>query len=135
MNSFNHYAYGAIGNWMYSQVAGIQKDPVIPAYRKIIIRPVTGGGLTWVRASHESIYGTIWSEWKKNNGSFSLITTIPANTEAEIYIPAKDPQRITENGKPVSEVPGLKFLRIDKGFAVFSAGSGTYDFAFDGSSL
>jgi alpha-L-rhamnosidase len=129
MNSFNHYAYGAIGNWMYSQVAGLQEDPVIPAYKKIIIRPVQGGGLTWARAEHESIYGPVKSEWKTDQKDLILKVTIPTNTSAEIFVKTNDHQQVTESGKPVSDSPEIKFLRMDGGFAVFLVGSGSYEFA------
>ncbi|MFA5816282.1 MAG: glycoside hydrolase family 78 protein [Bacteroidales bacterium] len=128
MNSFNHYAYGAIGNWMYTQVAGLQEDPIAPAYKKIIIRPVPGGGLTWARAEHESIYGPVKSEWKIDKKDMILKVTIPTNTTAEIYIKTNDIQQITESGKPVSASPEIRFLRMDKGFAVFLVGSGSYEF-------
>ena len=128
MNSFNHYAYGAIGSWMYTQVAGLQKDPVIPAYKKIIIRPVPGGGITWARAEHESMYGPVKSEWKTDKKEMTLKVTIPTNTTAEVYIKTKDQQNVTEGGRLVSTLPEIKFLRMDKGFAVFLVGSGSYEF-------
>ncbi len=128
MNSFNHYAYGAIGNWMYTQVAGLQTDPVIPAYKKIIIRPVPGGGLTWARAEHETMYGPVKSEWKIDRKELIMKVTIPTNTTADIYFKTNDQEMITEFGKPLSSYPDIKFLRMDKGFAVYQIGSGTYEF-------
>ena len=128
MNSFNHYAYGAIGSWMYSTVAGLQKDPEVPAYKKIIIRPVPGGGLTWAKAEHQSIFGLIKSEWKSENKMLTLNVTIPANTTAEVYVKTNNHDQVTDSGKPVSTIPGIKYLRMDKGFAVFSIGSGSYQF-------
>lgn len=129
MNSFNHYAYGAIGNWLYTQVAGIQIDPVIPAYKKFIIRPIPGGGLTWVRSEHQSIYGMIISGWKLENNRMIMNVTVPPNTVAEIYVKTKDHNQVTESGKAVSASPEVRFLRMDKGFAVFQVGSGSYEFA------
>jgi alpha-L-rhamnosidase len=128
MNSFNHYAYGAIGNWMYTQVAGLQEDPIIPAYKKIIIRPVPGGGLTSARAEHQSMYGPVISEWKTDQNTFTLKTTIPTNTIADVYIKTNDPKQVTEGGKPVSASPEIKYLKMDKGFAVYQVGSGSYEF-------
>jgi len=128
MNSFNHYAYGAIGNWLYTRVAGLQVDPEVPAYKKIIIRPIPGGGLTWARADHESVYGSIHTEWKTGNPENSLSVSIPPNTTAEIYIKTNDRLLVSEGGKPVSEIPEIQFLRMDKGFAVFQIGSGNYEF-------
>lgn len=85
MNSFNHYAYGAIGDWMYQNILGIQAGS--PGYRKIIIKPLVGGGLTWAKGSYESISGTISVSWKLQQGRFSMDVTIPQNTTATIYIP------------------------------------------------
>jgi alpha-L-rhamnosidase len=113
---------------MYTQVAGLQEDPIIPAYKKIIIRPVPGGGLTWARAEHESIFGPVKSEWKIDKKEMILTVTIPANTTAEIYIQTNDQMQVTESGKPVSASPEIRFLRMDKGFAVFQVGSGSYVF-------
>ena len=59
MNSFNHYAYGAIGDWMYSVVAGIEIDEAQPGYKHIVIAPRPGGGLTYAKASVESVYGKV----------------------------------------------------------------------------
>ncbi len=128
MNSFNHYAYGAIGDWLYKEVAGIQMDPVIPAYKKIRIRPVPGGNLTFVRAEHETMYGKVSSEWKLENGILTLNAVIPANTAAEIWLMTRDASKVTENGKPVSNLPDVRFLKTEKGFAVYLVGSGTYNF-------
>jgi len=128
MNSFNHYAYGAIGNWMYQQVAGIQQDPLVPGYKRIIIRPVPGGGLEWVRAEHQCMYGMIRSEWIMCYGTMTQNVTIPANTSAEIYILTNDYHQVTEKGKPVATLPEIKFLRMEKGYAVFEVGSGSYEF-------
>src|SRR5690606_16678553 len=64
MNSFNHYAYGAVGNWMYRTIAGIQPDPDHPGYKHFVVAPKPGGGLTSARATYESKYGTIASAWR-----------------------------------------------------------------------
>lgn len=85
MNSYNHYAYGAIGDWMYQNIAGIQAGA--PGYKKIIIKPTIGGGLTSAEGTYNSDYGTISSQWKIENGKFRLDVTIPPNTTAEIFVP------------------------------------------------
>lgn len=88
MNSFNHYAYGAIGEWMYRNVAGINTDEAAPGYKKIIIRPRAGGGLTHASATLQTYYGKLSSEWKlQTDGSLVLDVEIPANTTAKIFIP------------------------------------------------
>ncbi|RYY33287.1 MAG: alpha-L-rhamnosidase, partial [Sphingobacteriaceae bacterium] len=85
MNSFNHYAYGAIGDWMYQNIAGIQVGE--PGYKKIIIKPLIGGKLTWAKGSYDSRYGKIVSNWAITNNKLNLDVTIPPNTTADIYVP------------------------------------------------
>lgn len=85
MNSFNHYAYGAVGEWMYAAIAGI--DAAAPGFRKILIHPRPGGGLTWAKGRLDSPYGVIASEWKLTGSRFSLKVTIPPNTTAIIRLP------------------------------------------------
>jgi alpha-L-rhamnosidase len=85
MNSYNHYAYGAIGDWMYRQIVGIM--PAAPGYKKIVIKPVIGGGLTWAEGKYECAYGTIASKWEITGNKLDMTVTIPQNTTAEIFIP------------------------------------------------
>ena len=87
MNSFNHYAYGAIGMWMYSVVAGIGIDETRPGYKHILIAPRPGGGLTYARASVESEYGKVASGWEISGGRFVLKIEVPANTTATVKMP------------------------------------------------
>ncbi|MEN8155778.1 MAG: glycoside hydrolase family 78 protein [Bacteroidota bacterium] len=87
MNSFNHYAYGAIGDWIYKVVAGINPDEKLPGYKRITIKPAIGGGLTSASATHESMYGTISSSWKVEAGRVILEVEIPANTTAVVFVP------------------------------------------------
>lgn len=87
MNSFNHYAYGAIGDWMYSTITGIKNDLENPGYKHIIIQPEPGPQLSYAAASYESMYGKIESNWKVENGKFYLSVTIPPNTKATVKLP------------------------------------------------
>lgn len=88
MNSFNHYAYGAIGEWMYRNIAGINIDEAAPGYKKIIIKPRPGGGLTNASATLQTYYGNVSSGWKlQTDGSLVLDVEIPANTTAKIFLP------------------------------------------------
>jgi alpha-L-rhamnosidase len=129
MNSFNHYAYGAIGAWMYAVVGGIDLDPEQPGYKNIIMRPQPGGGLTFAKAGLHSMYGLIKSEWTLNNGTFEWQITVPANTTATVFVPALEDSRITENGQPVENANRVTFLRMENGFAVFAVDSGSYTFS------
>ncbi len=132
MNSFNHYSLGSCGEWLYSTVAGIQPDPAVPGFKKIIIRPIPGGKLREASGRFRSIHGLITSGWSSSDGNFTLTTTIPANTTATVHVPAKDPESITESGKPVKDAEGVKFLRMENGAAVFAVESGRYQFSSSG---
>jgi alpha-L-rhamnosidase len=87
MNSYNHYAYGAIGDWMYRVTAGIDTDPDGPGYKKIIIKPTVGGKLTYANASYQTPYGKLTSNWKIEGDTFYLDVEVPANTTATVYVP------------------------------------------------
>ena len=87
MNSFNHYAYGAIGEWLYTYVAGIRMDEQNPAYKHFFLSPQSGGGLTHAKAEFKSVYGKISSNWEISEGNFNYQIEIPANTTAAVTLP------------------------------------------------
>jgi alpha-L-rhamnosidase len=124
MNSGNHVMQiGDLAVWMYEYLAGIRSYPAKPGFQRVIIHPVPAGDLTFVKASHKSMYGTIATSWKRDAGHFTLEVTIPPNTSALVTIPAKDPAAVTESGRPV------KYLRIEPGgAATYEVQSGTYTF-------
>ncbi len=124
MNSFNHYAYGAIGEWLYRVVAGLDLDPDRPGYAHIVIRPHPGGGLTHARAAYDSIRGRIVSGWRIADGVLTLEVTVPANTTATVYVPTADPGQVTEEGGMV----GVTFVRAEEGGAIYEVGGGSYTF-------
>ena len=127
MNSFNHYAFGSVVQWIFTTIAGIDTDG--PAFKKIIIHPQPGGGLTYAKASYDSIRGKISTSWRIEGEDYKLEVSIPANTTAIIYIPTKSQANIMEGSQPAQKSPHLRFLRLEKNEAVFEAGSGTYEFA------
>ncbi len=129
MNSFNHYAFGAVGQYLYSVVGGIQADS--PGYKTIRIQPIPGGGLTYAKTSFDSIYGPITCNWKVDGTNFNMDVTIPPNTVATVYVPAHQ-ENVMESGKPAAQSDGLKFAKMDGGSAVYTAGSGTYHFTASG---
>jgi alpha-L-rhamnosidase len=140
MNSLNHYSFGAVGEYMFGMIGGIQ--PETPGYQRIRIQPVIREGLTWAKTSYDSIRGKIVSNWRLEEGNSKLETgssktgtrpltmevTIPANTTATVYVPAKEESGVTESGTPAAKADGVKFLRMDDGAAVYEVGSGTYRF-------
>lgn len=126
MNSFAHYSFGAVAEWMFKTIAGIDTDGV--GYRNIIIKPQPGGKIRYAKTSYNSINGRISTEWRLTTGAFSLDVTIPANTTATVYVPAKAPENVTESNIPADQAKGLEFLRMEGKTAVYKAGSGTYKF-------
>ena len=135
MNSFAHYSFGAVCEWMFNQLAGIQRGG--PGYEEIIIRPMppTPGSnperepIHWVRAHHDSIRGRIASEWRRAKGNFELKVEVPANTTGTVYLPTRDADQITESGKPLAKVKGVKLLRVEGDRAVLAVESGQYRFS------
>jgi alpha-L-rhamnosidase len=128
MNSFNHYAYGAIGAWLYAVVGGIAFDPAQPGYKHIIMHPRPGGGLTCAKAELCSTYGTIRSSWTLENGEFDWKVSIPVNTTATIYVPTSENANVQEDGKPAEGVDSMSLLRRDKDVSTYKIGSGDYHF-------
>jgi alpha-L-rhamnosidase len=124
MNSYNHYAYGAIGDWMYRTVAGLDTKTDQVGYKGIVIKPTIGGNLTTVSADYEMPYGKAVSSWKIEGGNFVLDVTIPANTTATIYVPTKDGSTVTEGGKPVTKAADQV-----TGYTAVNVGSGSYHFS------
>ncbi|MCI0512866.1 glycoside hydrolase family 78 protein [candidate division KSB1 bacterium] len=130
MNSFNHYAYGAIGNWLYRVVAGIQIDPSQPGYKHFRIQPQPGGGLTAASARHHSMYGEIASAWKLEKGQFTLTVTIPPNTRATVLLPAAQVAAVVEGGKALQETRGVINYAQEKDGVRVEVGAGTYQFGY-----
>jgi len=129
MNSFNHYAYGAIGDWMYRVIAGINTDENSPGFHRIIISPHPGGKLTSAQAELETLYGKVKSAWSIDNGIFTLDVIVPPNATAEIVLPSVTDQ-ITENGLDINtekEITGIQKIGNDEHLNI---GSGTYHFVY-----
>ena len=116
MNSFNHYAYGAIGEWLYRAAAGLEIDEQEPGYHHCVISPQTGGGLTHVKGWHNSVYGPVSSEWRQEGRKILLIVQVPVNASASVVL---------EQGAecPDSE---LHFARNVRGQWQAETGSGTW---------
>ena len=127
-DSRNHIMFGDISAWSYKYLAGIR--PASPGFKTIVLKPHVLGDMTSARATHDSVQGRIESDWKIANNTFNWKVTVPANTSATVMVPceAKDQAAITEGGKAVGKVAGIRALRQEKGYAVFAVGSGTYNF-------
>ncbi len=129
MNSFNHYAYGAIGDWMYRVIAGIDIEGDGVGYKKIKIKPVIGGGFTYASASLQTLYGEVVSSWKIENEGLVLEVAVPVNTSAKVYMPASSSGQVKEGGKALAAVEGLEVVGEEEGYLVLRVGSGKYRFS------
>jgi alpha-L-rhamnosidase len=118
--SRNHPMFGSIDEWFYRSLLGI--NAAAPGFEKIIIKPQPAGDLSFAKGSYQSVRGIIKSSWQKNGKSFSVDVSIPVNTTAEVWIPAKQNASVIENGN------AIKILHYDKGYAVVKVGSGQYKF-------
>jgi alpha-L-rhamnosidase len=129
MNSFNHYAYGAIGDWMYRVIGGISTYDSFPGYKKIKIMPHIGGNFTSATTTYQTNYGLISTNWSTKGGKLQFDVHIPANTTAVIYIPAPDIESVTESNKVLSDLQELKVVRKEGSYVVIETGSGKYSFS------
>ena len=129
MNSFNHYAYGAIGDWMYRILVGLDTYEDGVGYKHIKIMPHIGGGFTNAAASLQTYYGTVSSGWKIENDKLLMDIEIPANATATVYVPAANAGTITESGKAVSTLTDVKVSGTENGYVLLQVGSGKYHFA------
>ncbi len=128
MNSFNHYAFGSCGQYLFSCVGGI--SPTEPGYRQFVVAPVIGEGLMWASTSYASMYGEIVSEWKKEAGKYRVKVVVPPNTRADILLPVASAAQVLEGGAPLAQAKGLTLLGEARGSVPLRAVSGTYAFEF-----
>jgi alpha-L-rhamnosidase len=128
MNSFNHYGLGAVGEWMWRNIAGINPDSNNPGYKHFIIWPRPGGGLEWAKGEYNSVHGIIISDWEIRDGRFYLNISVPANTTATVYLPAKNKMDIMEGGKAIKQTGDVQFVSFENETAIFRVSSGVYNF-------
>src|ERR1035437_10220839 len=131
MNSFTHYAYGAVADWMYGRISGIQA--VEPGYRKSRVAPlIGGGGLTAAKGSLRTAYGMLSSEWSSHGGGFTLHVKVPPNTTSEVVIPTTRPQAVMEGASPAASAVGVKDSKFTGQQLILHVGSGEYVFSVSG---
>jgi len=126
--SNNHFMLGHLMEWFYSGLGGIKQEKTSIASKQIVIRPETVGDISWAKTSYISPYGKITTDWMKSDTAFELITEIPVNTTAIIYIPTNNSSGIIESGKLLKKGSSIKLLKYEKGKAVLKVGSGIYNF-------
>jgi alpha-L-rhamnosidase len=129
MNSYNHVMLlGDLLVWYYENLAGIKSSREYPGFKRIEMNPIIPDGLEFVKASTHSIHGLIKSAWERNADRFVWNISVPGNTKAVVHIPANSRNNITEGGARITSVPGIRYLKMENGRAVFEIGSGEYVF-------
>jgi len=129
MNSFNHYAYGAIGEWLYSHVTGIRIDENNPGYKKFKLSPHPGGDMNYASAEFLSMYGKIKSEWRTEEDKFNYVVEIPANTTAMVTLPNANLSEIKINGAEINDRLKTK-AKVSDDKVILEMGSGKYQFSY-----
>lgn len=138
MNSFNHYSYGAVGDWMYRRIAGLDMGMEEPAYRHIHLEPQFGGRqLTYAKATHESMYGRIECGWELDGEHVIVQVTIPVNTAATLRLRGAILEQLTENGDAIPSIPasGIRNVQQEVELVQLELGSGSYCFRYPAKGL
>ena len=113
---------------MYENVAGIRSDVNAPGFKKIIMKPDLSDKVSYVKASHNSMYGTIGSDWNLDGKNFSWNIEVTVNTSALVYVPAESESKVMINGKSYNNAEGVTFIKMENAKAIFEIGSGKYAF-------
>ena len=135
MNSFNHYSYGAIGEWLYRVGAGLDVDPGAPAYKHAIIAPQPGGGFRMMRAALETPYGALACEWHVVDDAVAIEVSVPDNTWATVRLPLARLEQVTESGACLVGLDGLRSAYQAGDDVVLEVGSGSYELSYVSSEL
>jgi alpha-L-rhamnosidase len=131
MNSYNHYAYGAVAEWLYRYAAGIDESTEDPGFHRIILHPQFDATLGEAKASYDSSYGPITSNWRVEGNSIKWDVVIPPNTTGLLYLPGGVATRIMEGGKDIRQSAGVSLVLRDSHSAIYEAGAGSYTFAVE----
>ncbi len=130
MNSFNHYAFGAIASWMYNFSLGIQRSPEHPGFKHFELKPTPDptGKMAYAKGYYDSMYGRIVSEWHQEDEGTRYVITVPANTTAALYLIADSVKKVREGDKAAKKGKGIKYVGKEEGRVVFELVSGRYEF-------
>jgi len=128
MVSFNHYAFGAIGDWLYRVVGGLDTREFAPGYKKSVIYPRPGGNLQYARVEFNSRYGVISSRWERDDANIRLTVVIPPNTSSEVHLVGAKLENVIANGKPLLQGGNFQSVSENSDEVCVNLGSGTYDF-------
>ncbi|MDR1094198.1 MAG: glycoside hydrolase family 78 protein [Clostridiales bacterium] len=132
MNSFNHYSFGSVGEWMYSYSAGIKADFAKPGYENAVIKPYTDDSMDYVKGAYMTVRGLVRSEWSRDKatGKYTYKVSVPTNGTATVIIPAASIEAVTEGGGAVAAGErGIVSISVENGYATIRIGSGNYEFA------
>lgn len=130
MNSFNHYALGAVGEWMYGVMGGIAIDPAAAGYKHILIQPKPGGGLNSVAASHITPYGIVSVSWRIDKGTMYIEVAVPPNSRATVNLPKARLDNVFEGTYRLTSTDGISAIRQVDSDVVLDVGSGKYEFSY-----
>ncbi|WP_041730013.1 alpha-L-rhamnosidase [Conexibacter woesei] len=128
MNSFNHYAFGAIGEWLHRHVAGLDQHPDVPGWGHVWVRPQLDARLTWARAAHDSPRGPVRAGWELRDGELTLDVEIPPGAVGTVFVPGGDAAALRESGRPLADVAGVRLDGIEGDRIVVHVDSGRYVF-------
>jgi alpha-L-rhamnosidase len=128
MNSHNHPMMGSVGSWFYKYVLGIVPNFSYPGFEQFTIKPYLMKDLTFAEGELDTVKGTIQVSYRKQGNRFVLDVTVPANSTALLYIPARNAKSVTENGKNISSINEISFMKEENGYVVLKVGSGDYQF-------
>jgi alpha-L-rhamnosidase len=128
MNSYNHYAYGAVADWIYRYAAGVDTTPLDAGFQTIVLHPVFDERLGWIRLDYDSSYGPIHSDWKVSGRSAEWHLTLPANTSGWLALPADEAGKYKLAGAPLTQSRLAKAETRD-GQAGFVLEPGPYTFS------
>jgi alpha-L-rhamnosidase len=135
MNSFNHYAYGAIGDWMYRVVAGLNDDPSEPGYKHIVVRPQPGGGLAYAKATLVTPYGEAAAGWRLAGDRLTVTAIVPPNTRATVHLPGAHLEQVREGNAALAAASGVTRPTQAGDTVLVEVGSGSYAFTYDAAAL
>ena len=130
-SSNNHFMLGHITEWFYEDLLGIEAMEEFPGFKRVRINPSIVGDLAWAEGSYDSLHGPIRVRWERTMDAFRLEVSIPANTTAEVHLPATQASSVTVDGKSIEEVPFVQAVDGVEVGMVLNVGSGEHVFEVD----
>ncbi|MDO8188263.1 family 78 glycoside hydrolase catalytic domain [Conexibacter sp. JD483] len=128
MNSFNHYAFGAIGEWLFRHAAGLDQQPGSSGWAHLRVRPFPDARLRWARAHHDGPRGPLRAGWERLDDELALTVALPPGTRATVHVPAADPALVRERGRPLDAAPGVTLAGVADGRVLVDVAAGDYLF-------